>query len=93
MKQLLHNILMQTNEEMKMSNLTVYDLIAEDHELWAKSIEPKMVQMVIRNEINEVVYFENSHINAWESLVSFAKQVLACDERLQNDLEIKNDLA
>lgn len=71
-----------------MTELTVYDLLGEDHELWAKSIEPKMVQMVIRNESNEVVYFENSHIYAWESLVSFAKQVLACDERLRQEIEI-----
>ncbi len=71
-----------------MTNLTVYGLMGEDHEIWAKPIDAKHVQMEIKNEQDERVYFETSHIYAWESLVSFAKQVLACDERLRQEIEI-----
>lgn len=76
-----------------MTNLTVYDLMGEDMTIECKLIDTKHVHVEVIDERDVLVYAETSHIYAWESLVSFAKQVLACDERLQNDLEIKNDVA
>lgn len=73
-----------------MANLTVYDLMGEDHEIWVKMADAKHVDITIKNESGMPVYEEMSHIYAWESLVSFAKQVLACDERLRQEIEIND---
>ena len=73
-----------------MTNLTVYDLMGEDHEIQARIhvSNKRRVWVRILNEQSEEVYSEESHIYAWESLVGFAKQVLACDERLRQEIEI-----
>ena len=72
-----------------MTNLTVYDLMAEDHILLADLKKDGRVHVVITDsDEHEIKYSEESHINAWESLVYFAKQVLACDERLRQGIEI-----
>lgn len=73
-----------------MTDLTIYDLIGEDHEICVKLVTDKHINIEIKNDQDERVYFESSHIYAWESLVSFAKQVLACDERLRQEIEIND---
>lgn len=73
-----------------MTNLTVYDLMGEDHEIWVKAADEDHVEIEILNENQSLVYAEKSHLFAWDSLVSFAKQVLACDKRLQQEIEIND---
>ena len=76
--------------ENKMTELTVYDLMGEDHEIEASlnAKDPKRVLVEITNEDGQCVYSEESHIYAWESLVLFAQQVLNCDKRIQEHLEL-----
>jgi hypothetical protein len=71
-----------------MKQLTVYDLMGEDMTIECKLIDTKRVHVDIIDENDNSVYSEDSHIYAWESLVSFAKQVLACDERLRQEIEV-----
>ena len=71
-----------------MTNLTVYNLMGEDMSIECKLIDTKHVHVDIIDENDNSVYSEDSHIYAWESLVSFAKQVLACDKRLRQEIEI-----
>ena len=59
-----------------MTNLTVYALMGEDH-----------VEIGIVNENQTLVYAEKSHIFAWDAMVSFAKQIIACDARIQQEIE------
>ncbi len=73
-----------------MTNLTVYDLMGEDMTIECKLIDTKHVHVEIIDERDVLVYAETNHIYAWESLVSFAKQVLACDERLRQEIEIND---
>ncbi len=71
-----------------MTSLTLYELMGEDMTIWASLEDKTHVKVRVQDENNQDVYAQVSHIYAWESLVSFAKQVLACDERLQKDLEV-----
>ncbi len=71
-----------------MSHLTLYDLMGEDMIAWAKLVNKKEVLVQVKDELDRTVFEESTHIYAWESLVSFARQVLACDERIQQELEI-----
>lgn len=56
--------------------------------IWATLEDKTHVNVRVQNENNQDIYAQVSHIYAWESLVSFAKQILACDERLQKNLEL-----
>lgn len=74
-----------------MTNLTVHDLIGEDHEIQVTLLNgEKHVAIDIHDENSMLVEHLETHIYAWESLVSFAKQVLACDERLRQEIEIND---
>lgn len=70
-----------------MTDLTLYDLMGEDMILWAKLVNEKEVLVQVKDELARTVFEESTHIYAWESLVSFARQVIACDERIQMELE------
>lgn len=71
-----------------MTNLTLYEIMGEDMTLWAKLQNKAEVAVQVKNEDDETVFSEVTHIYAWETLVSFAKQIVACDERIQKELEI-----
>ncbi len=71
-----------------MSDLTLHNIMAEDMVIWAKLHEPRTVSIQVTDEDETTVYDEVTHIYAWESLVSFARQILACDEQVQKDLEM-----
>lgn len=72
-----------------MNELTLYNLMSEDMTIWTSLQGKTHVNVKVQNEEGEVVYAQVSHIYAWESLVSLARQVLACDERLRKDLELE----
>lgn len=71
-----------------MTNLTLYEIMGEDMILWAKLVNKKEVLVQVKDELARTVFEESSNIAAWESLVSFARQIVACDERVQKELEI-----
>ena len=74
-------------EYLKLEDITLYDICAEDHRLMAKLRNNKLVHVKIENEDGEVILQDDEHIYAWESLVYFAKQVLYYDKKIQKDLE------
>ena len=82
---------MEDNEEiiefLKMEDITLYDLCAEDHRLSARLRGNKLINIKIENEDGEVILQDDEHLYAWESLVYFAKQVLYYDKKIQKDLE------
>jgi len=71
-----------------MTNLTLYEIMGEDMTLWAKLQNKSEVAVQVKDELDRTVFEESTHIYAWDSLASFARQVLACDERIQQELEI-----
>ncbi len=72
-----------------MKELTLYEIMGQDHIIFAQLQDDKEVHVVVTDtDEHEIVYSEKSHMFAWESLVSFAKQILACDERLRQEIEI-----
>ena len=73
------------------NELTVYRLLGEDMTVWAKLIDRNHVAITIQDEHDEVVFEEDGAIYAWESFVNIAKQVLAVDKRIQEELEALND--
>lgn len=72
-----------------MIDLTLYDIMGEDHELNAY-VNSKTGKVIIEifDENALQVYDDETHPRAWESLVIFAKQVIAADKRIQNHLDI-----
>lgn len=70
-----------------MTDLTLYQLMAEDMTIWVKLVDKNHVNIEIQDELDVAVYNETSHIAAWESLVYFAKQIISVDERIQVELE------
>lgn len=74
-----------------MTDLTVYNLMAEDMIIWAKLVDSKNIHVEIKDEQDAIVYSEKSNIAAWEGLVYFAKQVIAADKRMQTELENLDD--
>ena len=74
-------------EFLKMEDITLYDLCAEDHRLSARLRGNKLINIKIENEDGEVILQDDEHLYAWESLVYFAKQVLYYDKKIQKDLE------
>lgn len=77
--------------ELNMSELTLYEIMGEDHDITVKLHDDRHVEVVVRNEHLDILYDEVSHIYAWESLVYFAKQVVAVDARLQEDLKLMEE--
>ncbi len=64
--------------------LELYDIMAEDLVIYAKQ-KKKQVEVLVTNDDDEVVYHELSHQAAWDSLVYFAKQILAENERMEKE--------
>ncbi len=72
-----------------MNDLSVHDLMGEDHELTVKlHTDTKHIEITIHDDRCVEVYDDITHINAWESLVYFAKQVINLDRRIQEDIAI-----
>jgi hypothetical protein len=61
--------------------LTVYDLMANQHYVLARRNGENVVVEIL-DEKDTVVYKEDSHHYAWDELVSFAKMVLEQDKKL-----------
>lgn len=74
-----------------MTHLTLYELMGEDHEIYATVTNDKQIYVVVCGEDGAKVYSETSNIAAWESLVDFAKQVLYVDRHIQNELKLKDE--
>jgi hypothetical protein len=68
-----------------MKELTLYDIMGEDHYIIAK-VEKGQVNTEVLDENDEQVFNETSHHYAWDSLVSFAKMVLEQDKHVQKQL-------
>lgn len=68
-----------------MTPLTLYDISAEDHYIFARLENDKDVTVEVWNDNEEVVYKEKSHHFAWDSLVAFARMVLDQDEQLNKE--------
>lgn len=71
-----------------MTNLTLYEIMGEDMTLWAKLVNKKEVLVQVKDELDRIVFEESTHIYAWESLVSFAKQIIAANVHIENNEEI-----
>lgn len=69
-----------------MNEPTIRDLMGEDMSIFAKLIDRKRVYVEVVDENEKQVYEETSHIYAWDSLVSFAHQIIRYDERIQEHL-------
>lgn len=69
-------------------DLTLYDLMGEYMSTFVKLIDKKHVHVEIIDERDVTVYAETSHIYAWESLVSFARSVLSCDKKIQEEVAL-----
>lgn len=68
-----------------MNDLTVYDLMGNDHYVFAKREKDNEITVEILDENDNTVYCEKGHEYAWEALVSFAKMVLTQNEVLQKE--------
>ncbi len=75
-----------------MTTLTLYELMGEDHEIYATVTKENEIAVVVCGEDGGKVYRETSHLAAWESLVDFAKQVLYVDRHIQNELKLKEEI-
>ena len=74
-----------------MIDLTVYDLLGEDHTLWVDVIEKDRLEIEILDDKDNKVFIECTHIYAWDSMVNFAQQVLMCDKRVRQKMESMDD--
>lgn len=74
-----------------MKDLTLYELMGDDFYVFAKVKDiPKgntLVEVEVLNDKDERVFYEITHPYAWESLVSFAKQVLQLNKHIEKKLE------
>lgn len=66
-----------------MSDLKLYDVMAEDMTVFAEKKKNNHVEVEIHNELGEVVFFIEAHQYAWDSLVDFARQVVWIDDRMK----------
>ncbi len=71
-----------------MKDLTLYEIMGEDMILWAKLVNKKEVLVQVKDELDTTVFEESSNIAAWETLVSFATQIIAADVHIKNQKEI-----
>ncbi len=77
-------------ENLNMDDISLYNLCAEDHRIFARVKDNSLIQIAIENEDGDIILREDTHLYAWESLVYFAKQVLYHDKRIQKDLDCKD---
>jgi len=66
-----------------MDDLTLFNIMAEDLVIYATYLKDKQIAVTVTNEEDIVVFHEDSHVFAWESLVYFAKQVIILDKTIQ----------
>ena len=62
--------------------LTIDDLMSEDHVIYVAQVSSTIVEITITNEEGDISYSRPTHVHAWDSLVSFARQVITSDTRL-----------
>jgi|HubBroStandDraft_2_1064218.scaffolds.fasta_scaffold26968_2 hypothetical protein len=74
------------HETFESYNLSFYDLGGEDHYIFAELCGTREVAVTVENENGQQVYYEKSHIYAWESLVCFAKMILSQNDKIQKKL-------
>lgn len=65
-----------------MTELTLNAIMGEDMTIECEGLDDNHVKVSVLDENEELVHEEETHIYAWESLVYFAKQILAVDARL-----------
>ena len=76
--------------ESTFNELTLYEIMAEDHNIYATLTSDKQVLVEVgKDKKNYNDYAETSHIYAWESLVYFARQVIDADKRIQEEINNK----
>jgi hypothetical protein len=76
-----------------MKELTVYEVMGEDMYVIARLKGESHVSIEIIDENEETAFMETTNIAAWDSIVSFAKQVIRQDDKIQcelNGLNIKD---
>lgn len=67
--------------------LELYDIMGSDMLITAlKMDDGSILTEVVSEETNELMYQEQSHPFAWDSLVYFAKQIISENERLESSL-------
>jgi hypothetical protein len=67
-----------------MKQLTVYELMGQDHLIYAHlENNNEITVQIVTDEDEETVFQETTSQFAWDSLVYFARQIVACDERVQ----------
>lgn len=68
-----------------LSEITLYDLMAEDIDVWMKTDEKFGINMQLSDEKGDIIVDdEHVHPYAMESLADFCKQYLRCYERMSN---------
>lgn len=77
-----------------MNQLTVYELMAEDMEIFAQLKNNKQIKIEIFNEDNQLVFEEETHRCAWDALVDIARQIISINKRLEDEeqMEIEEGL-
>jgi len=75
-----------------MSNLELYDVMAEDMHINVRPTGHKTLDVEVFNENDERVFYENTTDIAWNSLVDFSRQVLWANDMLNLKKEIDNEL-
>ena len=65
-----------------MDDLTLHDIMGEDMYIIAKKVSDTKVKVEVINDQEESLFIEDTHIYAWEGLVSFAKKVLEADKNI-----------
>lgn len=74
-------------EEREMKELTLYEICAEDHSLFANLESDGEITVEVWDEQHAVVYKEKSNQHAWDSLVCFARMIVAQDKKIQKEIE------
>lgn len=70
-----------------MNKLTLYEICGEDHSIFSNLEQDNEITVEVWNETHDVVYKEKSNQHAWDSLVCFAKMILAQDKKIQKEIE------
>jgi hypothetical protein len=74
--------------------LTLHDIMAEDHMIYANLQQNGEINVRVINEEtteeNAEVYAHVGHRYAWESLVYFAHQILTENQRIIKQQELRN---
>lgn len=66
-----------------MDNLTLYEIMGEDMDLTTSKLSNSQIAIEVRDENNGIVFYEETHPVAWDSLVTFARQILWCHDKME----------